>query len=589
MEIETIEDASQEKEDDGVHVEEIRIKEGIVDKKTENDDCVKIMDIDIYQAALYYATSDEIVRGRSFLSVLEHGEKLTKTNYHKNINAYYTRYRMLFVVSGLFFLQLMLLFWLNVSIVARSCHSSEECVRGAACIEETSLSSRKFRSACYACDELDDNPDLINSTVSLTTWVERTCFEILDDYNLMKDYNQNKPNNIKLFYKYSASRTYRPKVFVQFCIGCIDASFQYTTLSTITRRQFLVMRTGDYFALLTCALAVALALVKELREIKLLELAQRHALRRRDFHHTKKKDFWRFKRSHLWFALLVDLRQYLLVPGVLAAIARLVAITGTDGVSIVFNVVAVVFVVELDNLLSELLADNTKEAIRANNGQLQLTPAEAKYVSIFQRIYLALLPISIILALAAEAWYPNRNSQGTPPSTVVAAIPVLLVSSVEVILFKDRPLAPTLLIASIFPKFCCQTKKRRLALGAYHMKDTISQQFTSDPYDKEHRAMNTTRMSSASLISNTKKSLEEARRLQKSIACTTSNTTATVASIWHRSCCGGAENDATLTLLPWRNPFHEPAACLFDLTLHFAEYMTLTATAAAIMGLIINK
>ena len=204
---------------------------------------------------------------------------------------------------------------------------------------------------------------------------------------LRAGYNKDATTLHKVSYKKDLApqktkeQTYASSVFVEFCAGCIDVDGTYKDLPTVVRGNVRSMLAGDFITLFVCSLAVGLAVAGEVRDVKIATMAQK-----RSFHKTQ-----HHRVSHVWFAALNFARLYVLVPQVVAAVPNLVALEGADAVAILFNTVAVVFVVELDNVLTTRLLSAPTLGILRKNAAVVPDRADQRYLSMTQKIVVVLV------------------------------------------------------------------------------------------------------------------------------------------------------------------------------------------------------
>lgn len=406
------------------------------------------LEMDVYQASLYFATTDDSVdsalfrtlasvkarakrlRSRSSASsgtsqdideaYREDDEGWSKAHFHR-VASWYARHRILLFVSIVFVLQATLMHQFLYSVTNRSCNVSTECVRGTSC----SQSPRAPRSnACAECLPMRKNE---------STRIESLCFEIYDSYELLRKYSDNDAPDVRVSYEDSIfldkahSTLYSSRVFLELCAGCVQDDGRWHDLKGVERETILAMTTADFFSLVVCAMAVALTVVGEIRETKIAVIAQKKIYRK-----TRART-----AGHVWFGVLVALRIYLFVPQIMSTVPQLVLRQGGNAVDLVFNTVAVVFIVEIDNLLGQLLSAPTLHRLR-RVAVVNAPKTDHKYLSVMQKIYSVVIIMVIFLCL-----FISRSL-----SLVLCLGVVYVIEGADVVLSEDKPHLMRVIFAS---------------------------------------------------------------------------------------------------------------------------------------------
>lgn len=127
------------------------------------------------------------------------------------------------------------------------------------------------------------------------------------------------------------------------CVHPLDMSVDPVTEQSVARAEFDAMATFDWIALLFAAFMVALAVIGELKDIELVDLAVRRA-------EDKLEQRW-----VLALRLLGGVRRWLFLPTLVMAVPFIVLMKGGDALSVCFNTVALLFLCDIDNLTYRIL------------------------------------------------------------------------------------------------------------------------------------------------------------------------------------------------------------------------------------------
>jgi len=373
-------------------------------------------------------SSDESKQGGVLRSLRQRQQRLQVGGSGRSVvGEFYARHRMLGCASILVVLQVSLMHQLLFSVEHRSCSSSSDCVRGTSCSEVRR--QRREANACAACDRLESKAERLR--------IQKECFEIFDSAEKLAAYDANDVEVWpRVFFEEKGSgEEYAPKVFVEFCAGCVDNDGTYKPFTFTMRHNVRAMRSGDFLALLVCAIAVGLTVVGELREIKVCNVAQRRIFA------TTKHRRW----GHVWFAFLNALRAYLLIPHVIAAVPRLALMEGSDTISLVFNAISVIFITELDNLLTQrILSPSTVSALE-KHARVFGSREDLRYLAVTQKVFVVGVVVVIFLSLFAEV----RVQVGA--SLFLAYVGVYLEGLAELLFYdSEQPLLSRIIFTT-----CC--------------------------------------------------------------------------------------------------------------------------------------
>jgi bifunctional DNA-binding transcriptional regulator/antitoxin component of YhaV-PrlF toxin-antitoxin module len=172
-------------------------------------------------------------------------------------------------------------------------------------------------------------------------------------------------------------------------------------------------------------MSVGLQIAGEIRDITLCQFLVRQKLQReREYRHEQ------WLRGSLF--VLAAARQFGVLPLMAATVPYLVLWRGSAALDICFNVVAVLFMLDLDNeLYSFWIPEHTRQKMEAEEGEMmiiEVNQGEKKLLSITKRVHSALITLSIVTGVAVGGlWTGNRWLVGVWPLVafwIAAAIEV---------------------------------------------------------------------------------------------------------------------------------------------------------------------
>ena len=156
------------------------------------------------------------------------------------------------------------------------------------------------------------------------------------------------------------------------------------------------MRGVDWIALAMASVLVGVYCAGEIRDIKLVEFLLNQRI-------TKSPTG--ASVGHVLFALN-STRQFGLLPLLTGAISNLVIYRGSDVMSICFNCLAALFVLEIDNaIFAYLLPDDTCVLVE-QLGRATINEAEAMLLNAIKPTYTALTALSIMTCVILAKWLP---------------------------------------------------------------------------------------------------------------------------------------------------------------------------------------
>lgn len=195
---------------------------------------------------------------------------------------------------------------------------------------------------------------------------------------------------------------YQPEGVRSWCDSCVSAStFDVNPLTTHTLVKANINSMGlfDYATLVLCSYVVALAVVGEVKDITLVGLAADHA-------GDSLSVGWR--RA---IRLVCGLRRWCVINCLLIIISALVLFEGGDALSVAFNTVAVLFILEVDNAtFHHGLKESTKVRVETA-GKVTLSDAEVDALARSKPVYEIMIVSMTLLCVVVGG---SRGSRAMP-------------------------------------------------------------------------------------------------------------------------------------------------------------------------------
>eukprot|EP01048_Picozoa_sp_COSAG05_P000126 COSAG05_NODE_3_length_51333_cov_129.132080_26_plen_509_part_00 len=179
-----------------------------------------------------------------------------------------------------------------------------------------------------------------------------------------------------------------------FCQACHDSGLpgdHWNTGKTMQQRMQDAtnrMRGGDWAAMVLVACVVGLYCAGELRDIKLCQLT----FEQRDGHSAPG-----WIRAVLF--VLVALRQYSFLPNVVHIVAMLIMHRGSDAISICFNALAVLFLLDIDTALFQFWIPERIREEMEEFGMPTLRDIDASYLASVKRSHTVLVAFWVTAAV----------------------------------------------------------------------------------------------------------------------------------------------------------------------------------------------
>lgn len=204
-----------------------------------------------------------------------------------------------------------------------------------------------------------------------------------------------------------------PSAVASWCQTCVhptDYTIDQMTPQKLLNDNVGMMGLFDWATLFFASCVVAFAVVGELKDIELVKIAIKLAGK-------KLNPYIRF-----FFMLLGGMRRWLFLPALVMTTPVIVVIQGGDALSICLNTVAILFMVEIDNVAYSI---GLSERIRSNfeqHGRIKLEDADAVALVKSKATHVSLIVISVLVAVrAAKTSYSND----LPLSVALIVSPVL--------------------------------------------------------------------------------------------------------------------------------------------------------------------
>ena len=210
------------------------------------------------------------------------------------------KYGLLAASIGIVFLQCFVAIGLSVGVSLSTCSDNQDCTRGTYC-EQFSRRRGSKQGICEWCESDYKHCCHSNSTKACPAWAK--------------------------------------KVKEPMCANCVtDAGFE--AFAEVAQDRIDSMGAQDWVTLFLASLVVAFAVFAEIRDAVLCEIALRAISKRREVPRG-----WRFAIRGLNMA-----RYFIFLPNVVSSVAQLVLNDGGDVKNVCLNTVAVLFLVEVDNM-----------------------------------------------------------------------------------------------------------------------------------------------------------------------------------------------------------------------------------------------
>ena len=170
------------------------------------------------------------------------------------------------------------------------------------------------------------------------------------------------------------------------------------------------------------AQVVAFAVFAEIRDCMLCEIALREISKRREVPRG-----WRYAINGLNYA-----RYICLLPNIILSVMALVYEDGGRVKYVCLNTVAVLFLLEVDNLaFLHGLGERTRmEAEQQSHSGARMTEEDLRIMGVVKLVCVVLIPCSVLVGVCSHSWNPDEPDTFTNAFSPLPSIAVLFVQRV---------------------------------------------------------------------------------------------------------------------------------------------------------------
>ena len=179
------------------------------------------------------------------------------------------------------------------------------------------------------------------------------------------------------------------------------------------------MRAQDWTTLALASIVVAFAVFGEIRDAMLCDIALRDIAKRR-----KVPRLWRAS-----FGALNHMRLFAFLSSIVSSIVGLVLNEGGNVKDICLNTVAVLFLVEIDNLAFNFGLGEVSRMEAEEHGRVSLGTRDLRSIDVIKALCIIMIPLTILVLVASTSF-----SQGTEfggKAQTYAPVPMLLIAVVQ--------------------------------------------------------------------------------------------------------------------------------------------------------------
>jgi len=179
------------------------------------------------------------------------------------------------------------------------------------------------------------------------------------------------------------------------------------------------MRAQDWTTLALASIVVAFAVFGEIRDAMLCDIALRDIAKRR-----KVPRLWRAS-----FGALNHMRLFAFLSNIVSSIVGLVLNEGGNVKDICLNTVAVLFLVEIDNLAFNFGLGEVSRMEAEEHGRVSLGTRDLRSIDVIKALCIIMIPLTILVLVASSSF-----SQGTEfggKAQTYAPVPMLLIAVVQ--------------------------------------------------------------------------------------------------------------------------------------------------------------
>jgi len=207
------------------------------------------------------------------------------------------------------------------------------------------------------------------------------------------------------------------------CAAC-TGSKGWIIFQDVVKDRVDAMLIQDWVTLFLASLVVSFALFAEMRDCMLCEIALREISKRREVPRG-----WRYAIRGLNFA-----RYFLLLPSIVNSVVALVLNDGGAVKHVCLNTVAVLFLLEVDNLaFLHGLGERTRmEAEQHAHSGARVTEDDLQLMGVVKLVCVILIPCTVLVGVCGHSWVPDE-----PDTFIIAFSPLPSIA----VLFVQRVMA----------------------------------------------------------------------------------------------------------------------------------------------------
>ena len=203
------------------------------------------------------------------------------------------------------------------------------------------------------------------------------------------------------------------------CAAC-TTSKGWEAFQDVVKERVDSMLVQDWITLLLASFVISFAVFAEIRDVLLCEIALREISKRREVPRG-----WRFAIRGLNYA-----RYFLLLPYVILSVMSLVHEDGGRVKYVCLNTVAVLFLLEVDNMaFLHGLGERTRmEAEQYAHSGARVTEDDLQLMGVVKLVCVVLIPCTVLVGVCGHSWVPDEPDVLT---LVLAPLPSIVVVFVQ--------------------------------------------------------------------------------------------------------------------------------------------------------------
>ena len=205
------------------------------------------------------------------------------------------------------------------------------------------------------------------------------------------------------------------------CTTC-TTSKGWETFQDVVKDRMDSMLVQDWITLLLASIVVAFAVFAEIRDCMLCEITLREISKRREVPRG-----WRYAIRGLNYV-----RYILLLPNIIVSVMSLVHEDGGRVKHVCLNTVAVLFILEVDNLaFLHGLGERTRmEAEQKSHAGARMTEEDLRIMGVVKLICVVLIPCTVFVGVCSHSWIPDQHDTLNEVFNALPSIAVVFVQRV---------------------------------------------------------------------------------------------------------------------------------------------------------------